>query len=351
MFYRCLLLAFVSVVGGCTSPASFIQDESEALAGISTQYASFEQFKASIKSNASYARLAYASMSRDGYQSRLGKAQQMADVCLKYALVESVQQADIQRRFAALKKLLDSAAQFLCSTRDAKTEKEGGSCPNSNGKSREQKVSEFFATFASVAAMTPAQVEAGALNAVAQAGITVYQLGRDEYQYQKALAYLADRTTQRKFKYAVDRLESDLLNANDDLGKNMRTWTTCRRARLDLALSNMRWADGSSQLVFSSEAVDFQKDLDLVQGHYNNYMKSFIPDTRKSLDRLEAAFQKLPSVKLDPSALDGVIKDIGSVKDNIDKLNAANAKAMIAPQAGAAAPRQVDIVASTERPD
>jgi len=351
MFYRCLLLVFVSIVCGCTSPASFIQDESEALAGISTQYASFEQFKASIKSNANYARLAYASMSKDGYQSRLGRAQQNADVCLKYSLVESVQQADIKRRFAALKKLLDSAAQLLCSTRGAKTEKEGGACPNDNGKTPEQKASEFFATFAAVAAMTPAQVQAAALNSVVQAGITAYQLAHDQSQYRIALAYLADRTTQKKFKYAVDRLESDLLNADDDLGKNMRTWTTCRRARLDLAVSNMKWSDGSSQLVFSNEAVDFQKDLDLVQGHYNNYMKSFIPDTRKSLDKLEAAFQKLPSAELNPSVLDDVIKDLGSVKDNIDKLNAANAKAMVSPKMRSAAAKGVDMVASVEQPE
>ena len=343
MFYRCLLLALVLIVGGCTSSAAFIQDESQALAGISTQYSSFEQFKASIKSNANYARLAYASMSKDGYQLKLRKPQQMADVCLKYSLAESVQQADIQRRFAALKKLLDSAAQFLCSTGAAKTEKDGGSCPNTNGKTTEQKVSEFFTTFAAVAAMTPAQVEAAALNAVAQAGISVYQLGRDQYQYRKAVAYLADRTTQKKFKYAVDRLESDLLNADDDLGKNMRTWTTCRRARLDLAVGNMRWSDGSSQLVFSNEAIDFQKDLDLVQGHYNNYMKTFIPDTRKSLDKLEAVFQKLPDVEFDSGALDSVVKNIGSVKDNIDKLNAANAKAMVPPKMHAASAKEADI--------
>jgi hypothetical protein len=279
-----------------------------------------------------------------------------------YAIVDDVKYADIQKRLADMKKLLASATELLCSgtlgansnatsgvirvsatttpdvmptaaTGNANLAGTASICPTSKSLTPAQKALALYNSFAAVAQLTPASVYVTATTPIVQTAYDIGVLAQETEDYRLAVAFLANPKTQREFKFAVGRLEKDLVNADDDLESNMRTFTTCQKARLDLADASLNWNDGTARLVFSREAVDRQKELAAVQEQYNNFNKpSFIIDTTKSLGQLEDAFQELPTLGVDPSALDGIVKDLGTVQTNLTKLNGSSSTTSNAPK-------------------
>jgi hypothetical protein len=325
---RSAILLASAVLAGCASPGGLFKDPSASLVGITSSFNTYEDFKKLIKVNATYSQVRYAnSFSYTPNLKNMSKqSRAMSDVCLNYEIADDVKAKDIQNRLKALSDVLDKAKKFLCSapTVDSSV---ADVCPKNSPKSAGQAAIDFFKSLSAAATLTAMATYVPIAGSVADAALAVYNFNKQQQAYSDTIQFLKDPKTQQQFKFAIERLESDLKGSNDDLESNMRTWTTCEQARLGLASNNLRWNDGASQITFSKEATDFIQNLDTVQITYNNYKKSFILTTTKSLDQLEIMFAKLPSVQTDPSALQDILNAIDKIKANLDALNKANAAA------------------------
>jgi hypothetical protein len=339
MRHQSILLGLTLVLAGCASPNQFIQQTSQSLSNIANAITDFDTFKTQIATNASYARLAYAdTMKSTSLINRRLPKQIVGDVCLGYAISKDIQDADIQTRVKKLKALLASANNILCSgspvspanstsaaaASDATKSTDGSapSCPTTKAQTAQTSFMTFLNLFSDVAGLTPADAYTTAASSLVQAGINLYNLAEQQRNYLLTVAFLQESTTQNDFKYAVTRLESDLKDADNDLESNMHTWKKCETARLSIAQSTLAWNDGSSILAFSREAVESKKTFDEVRKQYLAYKKSFISDQTSSLNLLETAFAKLPTLSTDPASLDAVVKALGTIQTNVQKLEA-----------------------------
>jgi hypothetical protein len=336
---RHLVAAGFLVLGGCASPQDFIQKGLTDLNSLAGSFTTYEGFKDTIRLNAYYARIAYADMTNTGYSSvisalnkKKGSALynnvQLGDVCLGYVAETDLKYKDIQKRFNALQKLLGTAETMLCSAPMFAKGATAGICPASAVKDPYQALNAFVNAVNQLAKLTP-------LSSSVSAGVDILTLIEDvaqftqlQQQYIKAINFLGSPATQRHIKYAVTRLEGDLKGLDKDLEDNMRTWSACETARLNLAAKSLRWGDGASALVFSSQARDYQQKVDAVQTEYLKYKNTFVSETRKSLEDLGTALAKVPTLMLDPfgnsSALQDIVKAFEAVDDDLTKLAASS---------------------------
>jgi hypothetical protein len=314
-----------SVLTGCTSPSDFLQQSNTALSNLSSAFQNYEDFKSQIKMDAYYARVSYADSSRTGYFQKAYSTQITGDTCLKYAPQSDTKYKDVQARLKAITKILDSAKTTLCTaaaeTGQATT---GLSCPTNTHQSTASAANAFFSAVKDAVALTAMTTYVPIASSAASAALAVYNFTTEQAAYQAVISYLSNPGTQKQLKFAITQLESDLSGFNDDLDNNMRIWTACQTARLQLAALHLNWNDGSSQVTFSGDATQYQKDLDAAQLKYNSY-KSFASTTTKSLNDLQTIFAKVPTLQADPSALQPILDAIDSINTNLTSLNSGQA--------------------------
>ncbi len=332
-----ILFGLALMLAGCSSPGQFISQTQASLSGITDAITNYNTFKAQIATNASYARLAYAdTLKSTSLTNRRLPAQIMGDVCLSYAISKNVQDADIQARLKTLNKFLTTATNLLCSGSTAPPKDweapgakstdqvSAAACPVTKQQASRTSFLALLTFFTDMASFTPAAGSATAVDAIAQALSNGVDLAEKNAYYNLTIAFLQKPSTQTGFEYAVERIESDLKNANDDLESNMHTWRKCESARLAIAQSKLAWNDGSSVLVFSREAVESKKTFDGIRKQYLAYKKTFVSSETSSLKLLETAFATLPTAQPDSASIDTIVKALGGVQKNLQTLEAAS---------------------------
>jgi len=334
-----ILFGLALILAGCSSPGQFILQTQTSLSNITDAITNYNTFKAQIATNASYARLAYAdTMKSTSLTNRRLPIQIMGDVCLSYAISKNVQDADIQARLKTLNAFLTTATDLLCSgttspPKDWEAPSTGAkstdqvsaaACPITKQQASRTNFLALLTLFTDMASFTPAAGSATAVDAIAQALSNGVDLAEKNAYYNLTIAFLQKPSTQTGFEYAVERIESDLKDANDDLESNMHTWRKCETARLAIAQSKLAWNDGSSVLVFSREAVESKKTFDGVRKQYLAYKKTFVSNETSSLKLLETAFATLPTAQPDSASIDTIVKALGGVQKNLQTLEAAS---------------------------